>query len=525
MEKYFFKVSNSSSITQNQPNREENANYLEVPSHSSQEFDLSSLKADPEYSISKDAAFCLYCYLFKQNNNLQGGGETFLSVGFRSWHKKASLQTHVGGHTSIRNQSKIKCEDLMRQQQSIHASFEKQFNQDKHGYQIRLAASIDVVRLLVKQGLAFRGHYESKLSLNRGNFLAILSFYAQKCDEVRKFVLENALQNDQMTCPKIQKDIVIACKIETIKGIIKELNGDYFSLLVDESFDVSRKEQMAVVLRYVDRRGFVMERLLDIVHVKNTSALSLKEAIVNLLSQHSLSLSYVRGPCYDGASNMQGDINGFKMLIKKESRSAYSIHCFAHQLQLTLVGVSKRCLQVGEFVHLVSNIFNVLAASYKRMDDYRESQKKKIKKLLIWQLQELNDRFDEVTTELLYGAACLNPVDSFSSFDIQKIMRMVELYPDNFDELSILVQTKKHSCYPLVFHLVKFVLLLPVATASVERAFSGMKFIKNELRSRMNDDFLSGCMVPFMEKDVFQDVSTDAIILSFQAMKPRRIVL
>ncbi|XP_049374828.1 uncharacterized protein LOC125839897 [Solanum verrucosum] len=264
----------------------------------------------------------------------------------------------------------------MRQQQSIHASFEKQFNQDKHGYQILLVASIDVVRLLVKQGLAFRGHDESKLSLNR-NFLEILSFYAQKYDDVRKFVLENAPQNDQMTCPKIQKDIVIACKIETIKGIIKELNGDYFSLLVDESFDVSRKEQMTVILRYVDRRRFVMERLLDIVHVKNTSALFLKEAIVNLLSQHSLSLSYVCGQCFDRANNMQGDINGLKMLIKKESTSAYSRHCFAHQLQLTLAGVSKRCLQVGELVHLVSNIFNVLAASYKRMDDYRESQKKK----------------------------------------------------------------------------------------------------------------------------------------------------
>ncbi|XP_049374833.1 uncharacterized protein LOC125839902 [Solanum verrucosum] len=88
-----------------------------------------------------------------------------------------------------------------------------------------------------------------------------------------------------------------------------------------------------------------------------------------------------------------------------------------------------------------------------------------------------------------------------------------------------LVETKKHSCYPLVFRLAKFALLLPVATASIERAFSGMKFIKNKLQSRMNDDFLSGCMVPFMERDVFKDVSTDDIILSFQAMKPRRIVL
>ncbi|KAG5620933.1 hypothetical protein H5410_006151 [Solanum commersonii] len=34
-------------------------------------------------------------------------------------------------------------------------------------------------------------------------------------------------------------------------------------------------------------------------------------------------------------------------------------------------------------------------------------------KIIDWQLQELNDHFDEVTTELLYGVACLNPVDSF----------------------------------------------------------------------------------------------------------------
>ncbi|KAM3216698.1 hypothetical protein P3L10_026139 [Capsicum annuum] len=93
----------------------------------------------------------------------------------------------------------------------------------------------------------------------------------------------------------IQKDIVNACKIEIVKAILEELNGNYFSLLVDESFDVSHKEQMAIVLRYVDRMGFVIERLIDIVHVEDTSALSLKKIIVNLLAQHFLSLSSVRG--------------------------------------------------------------------------------------------------------------------------------------------------------------------------------------------------------------------------------------
>ena len=71
---------------------------------------------------------------------------------------------------------------------------------------------------------------------------------SKKCDKIRNYVLEHAPQNDQMTSPIIQKDIVTACKIETIKAIIQELNGDYFALLVDESFDVSRKEQIAIVL-------------------------------------------------------------------------------------------------------------------------------------------------------------------------------------------------------------------------------------------------------------------------------------
>ncbi|KAG5604983.1 hypothetical protein H5410_026475 [Solanum commersonii] len=54
-------------------------------------------------------------------------------------------------------------------------------------------------------------------------------------------------------------------------------------------------------------------------------------------------------------------------------------------------------------------------------------------KIIDWQLQELNDRFNEVTSDLLNGVSCLNLIDSFSSFDIKKIMRMAELYPDDFD--------------------------------------------------------------------------------------------
>ncbi|KAL7204026.1 hypothetical protein ACSBR2_017150 [Camellia fascicularis] len=47
-----------------------------------------------------------------------------------------------------------------------------------------------------------------------------------------------------------------------------------------------------------------------------------------------------------------------------------------------------------------------------------------------------------------------------------------------------LVETKKDIIYPLVYLLVKLALILTVATATVEKAFSAMKFIKNRLRNR-----------------------------------------
>jgi len=80
-----------------------------------------------------------------------------------------------------------------------------------------------------------------------------------------------------MTSPDIQKDIAYSCTKETIGKMLEELRDRHFAILVDESRDASCKQQMAVVLRCVDRMGFVMERLLGLVHVTGTSSLSLKE--------------------------------------------------------------------------------------------------------------------------------------------------------------------------------------------------------------------------------------------------------
>ncbi|KAL6573704.1 hypothetical protein OROHE_002163 [Orobanche hederae] len=85
-----------------------------------------------------------------------------------------------------------------------------------------------------------------------------------------------------------------------------------------------------------------------------------------------------------------------------------------------------------------------------------------------------------------------------------------------------MVESKKDKVFTLVYLLIKLAMILPVATATVERTFSAMNVVKNRLRNRMGDQWMNDCLVAYIEKDVFTELDNDDIIDKFQKMKARR---
>ena len=77
------------------------------------------------------------------------------------------------------------------------------------------------------------------------------------------------------------------------KAIQEEIGDAKFCIMVDEARNESMKEQMAVVFRCVDAKGFVKERFFGLIHVANTAALTLKKGIYSLLSQHCLDMQNI----------------------------------------------------------------------------------------------------------------------------------------------------------------------------------------------------------------------------------------
>jgi hypothetical protein len=67
-----------------------------------------------------------------------------------------------------------------------------------------------------------------------------------------------------------------------------------------------------------------------------------------------------------------------------------------------------------------------------------------------------------------------------------------------------MVQLERHIVFLLVYRIIELALLLPVATATVERAFSAMKIIKTELRNKMTNDWLNDLMVCYIEREIYK---------------------
>jgi hypothetical protein len=53
-----------------------------------------------------------------------------------------------------------------------------------------------------------------------------------------------------------------------------------------------------------------------------------------------------------------------------------------------------------------------------------------------------------------------------------------------------MVEIRRHLMYPLFYRLLKLVIVLPIASATVMRCFSAMKLVRMFLRNHLNDDNL-----------------------------------
>lgn len=174
--------------------------------------------------------------------------------------------------------------------------------------------------------------------------------------------IEEGARNASYVSPKIQNEIISICnKLILEKLIVRIKKAEIFSVMCDETTDISTVEQMSLCVRIFDEKNFCVEDLfLQFIELSDVTGRGLAKTILETLTAMNLDISKIRGQGYDGAAAMSGRLNGVQAIIRETVPTAIFVHCSSHTLSLA---IADSCNNVSirnsiSVVKQVSNFFN-----------------------------------------------------------------------------------------------------------------------------------------------------------------------
>lgn len=319
-----------------------------------------------EYSIERNAAFCYACRFFSSGQHRSEN--SFVTSGFTNWKKAIGNTGRFEKHNaSERHQHAMSTWSDFTTNVSHNRSIastlstarQEQVQLNRH-YMITL---LHILKFCSFQEIALRGHREVE-STNRGNFLELLELVCEHDSVVNKRLHEGP-RNAVYTSHSIQDELIsILAKHVRAKVCEEVKEAGYYSIIVDESRDLAKQEQMSFVVRYFnisDRK--VHEHFLAFLHAECLDAASLSEYIKELVTRFDFDVSKLVSQGYDGASVMSGRHTGVQARVRSFAPYAAYIHCHAHILNLVLVDSVKSVQPAFEFFALLQALYVFVATS------------------------------------------------------------------------------------------------------------------------------------------------------------------
>jgi hypothetical protein len=173
-----------------------------------------------------------------------------------------------------------------------------------------LVSIVKCLLFLADQNLALRGHDDDGLpcdmNLHQGNFKNLITFRAEAGDTVLAKHLQACAKNASYLSPRIQNELIIISAHIVRTKLIRELIDKrlFYSLLADETSDITGREQLSISVRYVssepDASGeLIHEVFLGIIPLEDLTAIAVASKICEFLNNIGLSIDRIRGNILD----------------------------------------------------------------------------------------------------------------------------------------------------------------------------------------------------------------------------------
>ena len=295
------------------------------------------------YSPVSKNLYCFCCRLFAVSATDM---TSKFVTGFRKWWKlNPKVHVHETSEQHLLCLEKWKTLAAgLKLHKTIDANTVAEMELQKKKWRDILRRLLDIALFLAKQNLAFRGHKEDDVSLNKGNFLEMVEMLS-KYDPVLK---EHLMRLQADTCklkasvsylaPKTQNEFISALANHVKEKLVTEIqSAKYFGMMFDSTPDISHTDQMSQVIRYVkieNGKVEVKEVFLGFFSLKGKKAADLSFDIIRKLESDGLDIMMCRAQGYDNAATMAGIHGGVQAILKEKNKKAVFNGCVDHSLNL-----------------------------------------------------------------------------------------------------------------------------------------------------------------------------------------------
>ena len=309
------------------------------------------------FCVTRNKIFCWCCVKAYTNGLLTGTKKydnAFILDGFSNWKKaRERLERHQVSECHSEAQLKLS----MLRGPSVIQQLSSQATETQSQNRSMLLKLLSSLKFLLRQGMAIRGHKEVD-----GNLIQLLKLRSSDAPGLKRW-----LDNRQYLSHDIVNEMITLMGNTLLRKLLTRIReAQWFSIIADETRDISNHEQLSICIRWVNSAYEVQEDLIGMVHVLSTTSATLTSAIKDVLIRCILPLNNCRGQAYDGAANMMGHLRGVATQLQSEQPLALKVHCFAHCLNLCLQDASRKSSPVRNALDIVMELSQLILYSPKR---------------------------------------------------------------------------------------------------------------------------------------------------------------
>ena len=155
--------------------------------------------------------------------------------------------------------------------------------------------------------------------------------------------------------------------------VIKTLTETNFSIIIDESTDISAKKQLALVVRYFcDEANSIRSQFLRLIEVTNSDATTLTATLISFFERNNIPLVNIIGYASDTTNVMFGEHHSVVRLLKDRIPNLFVMKCLCHSAHLC---ASHACEKLPRAIEdLVRDIYSHFSHSAKRLAEFKQFQ-------------------------------------------------------------------------------------------------------------------------------------------------------